>query len=170
MIKKYPQVSTGDLHAIHQKLFLALENQYREVQTMVSQEKIQIPYVLNNQFYAQVVTKNQSSIHISSEPENSLQQWWQEYNQQFNSWSSFRQAIVLNQLSNLFLEPTIVLQNLQIQYTKGHPVGAKNIVKSSIYRDPFRFKLVEPNKHIRKCGLYQKIRYNSRTCNYNNSK
>ncbi|CAG8745781.1 22885_t:CDS:2, partial [Gigaspora margarita] len=158
MIKKYLQVSTGNLHAVHQKLFLALENQYREVQTMVSQEKIQIPHILNNQFYAQVVNKvsvfalkktyeqflkatdstletplpscsntftlsmglpcshrlqNQSSTHVLSEPKNFLQQQWQEYDQQFNSWSSFRQAIALNQVSNLFLEPTIVLQNPQ---------------------------------------------------------
>ncbi|CAG8678634.1 6203_t:CDS:1, partial [Ambispora gerdemannii] len=42
-----------DLHAVHERITLALENQHQEIQIMISQERIQIPQAQNNTFYAQ---------------------------------------------------------------------------------------------------------------------
>ncbi|CAG8795034.1 32068_t:CDS:2, partial [Gigaspora margarita] len=57
MLKRYLQVSVGDLHVVHEKVSLALENQHREIKTMISQEMIRIPQAQNKPFYAQVITK-----------------------------------------------------------------------------------------------------------------
>ncbi|CAG8503738.1 2675_t:CDS:1 [Acaulospora morrowiae] len=40
MLKKYLQVSTGDLYVIYERISLALENQHQEIQTIISQEMI----------------------------------------------------------------------------------------------------------------------------------
>ncbi|CAG8842096.1 25674_t:CDS:1, partial [Gigaspora margarita] len=106
---------------------------------------------------------HQSPANSSSSSENSLQQQWQEYNQKFNSWSSLRQNASLDKMSNLFLEPTIVMQNPQIQQMRERPVGAKNVTKSSTRRDSSSFELVEPERRVNKCGLCQKTGHNSRT-------
>ncbi|RHZ63686.1 hypothetical protein Glove_328g60 [Diversispora epigaea] len=98
-----------------------------------------------------------------SETENPLQQRWKEYNQQFNHLSEHKKAEVLNKMSNLFQESTVVVQNLQVQQTREHPVEAKNYAQSSTKRDPSTFELVEQGKR-RKCGLCHEIGHNSRTC------
>ncbi|CAG8796950.1 14435_t:CDS:1, partial [Cetraspora pellucida] len=43
-------------------------------------------------------------------------------------------------MSSLFQEPIIVVQNPQVQHTRGHPVGARN-AQSSTQRDPSIFEL-----------------------------
>ena len=72
-------------------------------------------------------------------------------------------------MSNLFLEPTIFVQNPQIQQTKGRPVGVRNVAKSSTRKDLFGFKLTEPERRVNKCSLCQKTGHNSRTCEQNDS-
>ncbi|CAG8502740.1 2637_t:CDS:2, partial [Scutellospora calospora] len=57
MLKMYLQVSMGNLLVVHEKITLALENQYQEIKTKASQEMIRIPHALNKPFYAQVVSK-----------------------------------------------------------------------------------------------------------------
>ncbi|CAG8836098.1 13301_t:CDS:1, partial [Gigaspora margarita] len=55
--KKYLQVSVDDLHIVHKKISLALENQHKEIKTMIAQKTIQIPQAQNKLFYTQVITK-----------------------------------------------------------------------------------------------------------------
>lgn len=231
MLKSYLQVSVGDLHAVHEKISLALENQHQEIRALISQEMIRVPHAYNKPLYAQVVTKvsafalkkvhEQFLMAFNATPENplqpcagifkssmglpcshviqellkndqclqlddfhqhwllqqpqlpsqkppetedSLQQGWEEYSQQFNSLSIHQKSSVLDKISNLFQESTVVVQDPQIQPTRGRPVGAKNRVQSSTERDPSTFELIMSGKHNRKCGICRKIGHNSRTC------
>ncbi|CAG8829172.1 6899_t:CDS:1, partial [Gigaspora margarita] len=82
----------------------------------------------------------------------------------------FRQTTVLDQISNLFLELSVIMQNLLIQNTRGCPIGTKNTSKLSTQKDQFGFEFVEPEMHTKKCDLYQKTGYNSRICEQNNNK
>ncbi|CAG8807958.1 111_t:CDS:2 [Gigaspora margarita] len=74
----YLQVSVGNLHAVQEKIFLVLENQYQEIKTMTFQKIIQILYAQNNSFYTQVVTKWIQQLQLSQEEssgtDDSLQQ------------------------------------------------------------------------------------------------
>ncbi|CAG8828855.1 10264_t:CDS:1, partial [Gigaspora margarita] len=40
MLKTYLQVLVGNLYVVYEKISLALENQYQEIKTMISQERI----------------------------------------------------------------------------------------------------------------------------------
>ncbi|CAG8799244.1 23178_t:CDS:2 [Gigaspora margarita] len=213
----YLQVSVGDLHVVHEKISLAIENQYQEIKTMISQKMIRISQAYNKPFYAQVITKVstfalkkvheqfliasnaipknllqhcsgtfKSSMglpcsHIIQEllesdqclqPDNfyqhwwlqqqlpqqrlpetddSLQQKWEDYGQQFSSLSLYQKSAALNKMSSLFQESTAIIQDPQVQPTRGHPAG-----------DPSTFELVMGKQ--RKCGICRGIGHNSRTC------
>ncbi|CAG8668060.1 1788_t:CDS:2, partial [Acaulospora morrowiae] len=151
MLKKYLQVSTGDLHVVYERISLALENQHREIQTMISQEMIRIPHAQAKPLYLQVITKVSifalKKVHeqllkvscatlknplqlcsgtfassmeyqllpqIPNKTEDPLQQWWQEYEQIFDTWPINQQLAALDKMSNLFEEPAIVIQNPQV--------------------------------------------------------
>ncbi|CAG8836940.1 39650_t:CDS:2, partial [Gigaspora margarita] len=163
MLKIYLQVSVGDLHVVHEKISLAIENQYQEIKTMISREMIRIPQAQNKPFYAQIVTKwtfkssmglpcshiiqellksdqclqltdfhqhwwvqQQSLQQRLPETDNSLQQKWEEYDQQFSSLSLYQKSAALDKMSSLFQESTAIIQDPQMQPTRGRPVGAKN--------------------------------------------
>ena len=228
MLKMYLQVSVGDLYVVHEKISLAIDNQYQEIKTMISQEMIRIPQAQNKPFYAQVVTKvsmfalkkvHEQFLKVSNatpenplqpcsgtfkssmglpcshiiqellesdqclqlddfyqhwwiqqqspqqrlpETEDSLQQKWEEYGQQFSSLSLYQKSAALNKISGLFQESTAVIQDQQVQPTRGRPVGAKYRPQSSIERDPSTFELVIGKQ--RKCGICREVGHNSRTC------
>ncbi|CAG8828339.1 24001_t:CDS:2, partial [Gigaspora margarita] len=160
MLKMYLQVSVDNLHIVHEKISLAIENQYKEIKTIVAQEMIRIPQAQNKLFYAQVVTKvstfalkkvyEQFQIASNTTPEsplqpcsalvglatitsaklpetnNSLQQKWEEYSQQFNSLTLYQKNAALDKMPSLFQESTTTIQDPQVQPTRGRPVGAKN--------------------------------------------
>ncbi|CAG8813355.1 40160_t:CDS:1 [Gigaspora margarita] len=63
-------------------------------------------------------------------------------------------------MSSLFQESTVIIQDPDVQHTRGHLAGAKNCSQSSTKRDPFTFELIIS----RKCSICRKARYNSRTC------
>ncbi|CAG8766679.1 24057_t:CDS:2 [Racocetra persica] len=87
------------------------------------------------------------------------------YSQQFNSWLAHQQTTALNEISSLFQEPAIVMQDSQEQHTRGRPVGARN-AQSSTRRDLSAFELAEPRR--RKCVLCHRTGHNRRTCPNNN--
>ncbi|CAG8726243.1 12741_t:CDS:2 [Cetraspora pellucida] len=160
-------------NTVHEKISLALENQHQEIRTNISQEMIRISHAQNQPFYSQVVTK--ISIFalrkrhqllpqtLAGTEESPLQQRWQEYSQQFDSWPSNQQEMVLDEMSNLFQGPVTVVQNPQIQHVRGRPVGTKN-TQSSTQRDLSTFELDDSGRQIRKCGVCHRTRHNSRTC------
>ncbi|CAG8805413.1 7694_t:CDS:2 [Cetraspora pellucida] len=136
-LKRYLQVSVSNLHAVHKKISLALENRYQKIKTMISQEIIRIPQAQNKPFYAQVVTKV-STFALKK------------VHEQFLKASSVTSENPLQPCSGAF------------KSSMGHPVGAKNHPQSSTKRDLSTFELVI--KKQRKCGLCHGTRHNSRTC------
>ncbi|CAG8841462.1 10257_t:CDS:2, partial [Gigaspora margarita] len=56
-LKKCLQVSTGDLHTVYEKISLLLENQYNEIQAMISKDKTRIPHAQNIPFYSRLISK-----------------------------------------------------------------------------------------------------------------
>ncbi|CAG8692947.1 9518_t:CDS:1, partial [Ambispora gerdemannii] len=48
-----------------------------------------------------------------TETEDPLRQRWQEYNQQFESWPAHQQIAALDEMSSLFQEPAMIVQNPQ---------------------------------------------------------
>ena len=57
MLKKYLQVSTGDLYAVYHKIDMALEHQHREIEAQASSERIATPHVQNIPFFSPLLTK-----------------------------------------------------------------------------------------------------------------
>ncbi|CAG8617910.1 2017_t:CDS:2 [Cetraspora pellucida] len=216
MLKTYLQVSMDDLHVVYEKISLVLENQYQEIKTKSSQELIQIPqhlmqypkihyslvvislvhqwvYLVFTQFGSSLTLINiySSTTFINTEPsktEYSLNQKWEDYNQQFNSLSLYQKSVVLKRMSSTFQESTVIVQDPEVQSTRGCLVGAKNYFQSSTARDLSTFELIisrkcsicceighnsrtcpnteslDENSNNRKCGIYHKTRHNSRTC------
>ncbi|KAG5527943.1 hypothetical protein RHGRI_028764 [Rhododendron griersonianum] len=56
-LKKYLQVSTGDLYQVKNKICLAIENEFKEITTQLSSERIRIPHNCNNYFFKELITK-----------------------------------------------------------------------------------------------------------------
>ncbi|XP_077225508.1 uncharacterized protein LOC143858685 [Tasmannia lanceolata] len=54
-IKKFLQLSTGDFYLVKRKLCLAIENQFQEIKTQLSAEKIKVPYKLCISFFRELV-------------------------------------------------------------------------------------------------------------------
>ncbi|CAG8813317.1 15044_t:CDS:1, partial [Racocetra persica] len=109
--------------------------------------------------------RHQLFLPIPTGVENPMQQRWQEYSQQFNSWPAHQQTTALDEISSLLQEPAIVVQDSWEQHTRGRPVGARN-AQSSTRRDPSAFELAEPGR--RKCVLCHRTGHNHRTCPNNN--
>ncbi|CAG8589426.1 19464_t:CDS:2, partial [Racocetra persica] len=57
MLKKYLQVSTGNLHTMYEKILLLLENQYNEIKAMISKDKTHILHTQNISFYSRLISK-----------------------------------------------------------------------------------------------------------------
>ncbi|KAL7211540.1 hypothetical protein ACSBR2_014411 [Camellia fascicularis] len=55
-LKKYLQVSTGDLHRVKNKICLAIENEYKEIEAQLSSERIQTPHKCNTHFFKDFIT------------------------------------------------------------------------------------------------------------------
>ncbi|CAG8749046.1 3312_t:CDS:2, partial [Cetraspora pellucida] len=130
-------------------------------------------YLTNNQYLQLAdfhehwwLQRHQLLSQIPTVTEDLLQQHWQKYSQQFNSWLAHQQSAALDEMSGLFQELAIVVQNLQVQQTRECLLGARNI-QSSTQRDPFTFELTKTGRHIRKCGLCHLTGHNSRTCSNN---
>lgn len=56
-IKKYLQVSTGDFRQVKDKICLAIANEFQEIKTQLSSEKINVPHILNIDFFKEIVRK-----------------------------------------------------------------------------------------------------------------
>ncbi|KAI9913578.1 hypothetical protein PsorP6_006380 [Peronosclerospora sorghi] len=56
-LKRYLQVSTGDLKSVKDKISLAVENQRCEILTALSAEQMQIPYMFRVKLYDELVRK-----------------------------------------------------------------------------------------------------------------
>ncbi|KAF7120003.1 hypothetical protein RHSIM_Rhsim13G0144200 [Rhododendron simsii] len=56
-LKKYLQVSIGDLYQVKNKICLAIENEFKEITTQLSSERIPIPHNCNNYFFKELITK-----------------------------------------------------------------------------------------------------------------
>ncbi|CAG8719131.1 17336_t:CDS:2 [Cetraspora pellucida] len=136
-LKRYLQVSVGNLHAIHEKISLALENRYQEIKTMISQEMIQIPQAQNKSFYAQVVTKV-STFALKK------------VHEQFLKASSVTPENPLQPCSDAF------------KSSMGCSVEVKNHPQLLTKRDLSTFELVMEKQ--RKCGLCHGTGHNSRMC------
>lgn len=55
-LKKYLQVSTGDLHEVKNKICLAIENEFNEIKTQLLSERIRIAHQSNIPFFKELVT------------------------------------------------------------------------------------------------------------------
>jgi hypothetical protein len=49
ILKGYLQSSTGDLYMVHQKISLAVDNQYKEINTQLASERTRIPHELRHE-------------------------------------------------------------------------------------------------------------------------
>ncbi|CAG8647305.1 12485_t:CDS:2 [Cetraspora pellucida] len=141
MLKKYLQVSTRDLHAVHERIVLALKNQYQEIKTQISQDAtsenslqpctgtftssmgLPCSYIiqehLNNNQYLQL-----NDFH---------KHWWLQRHQLFLSiptGPAYQQTTALNEMSSLFQETAITMQDPQEQHIRGCLVGARNAQSS----------------------------------------
>ncbi|CAG8768418.1 23976_t:CDS:2 [Cetraspora pellucida] len=56
ILKRYLQVSVGNLHLVYQKISLLLENQHNEIKELVEKNKTCVPYTQSIPFYARLVT------------------------------------------------------------------------------------------------------------------
>ncbi|XP_058180186.1 uncharacterized protein LOC131298728 [Rhododendron vialii] len=56
-LKKYLQVSTGDLHQVKNKICLAIENEFKEINAQLSSEKIRIPHNCNISFFKEIINR-----------------------------------------------------------------------------------------------------------------
>ncbi|KAG5541196.1 hypothetical protein RHGRI_021152 [Rhododendron griersonianum] len=56
-LKKYLQVLTCDLYQVKNKICLAIENEFKEITTQLSSERIRIPHNCNNYFFKELITK-----------------------------------------------------------------------------------------------------------------
>ncbi|XP_077252639.1 PKS-NRPS hybrid synthetase cheA-like [Tasmannia lanceolata] len=54
-LKKYLQLSTSDFYLVKRKLCLAIENQFQEIKTQLSAEKIKVPYKLHMAFFRELI-------------------------------------------------------------------------------------------------------------------
>jgi hypothetical protein len=100
--------------------------------------------------------------HISEDIQNPLKHKWQELSEQFQSWSTYQQAIALPKLTKIINEP-IQIQNPKVQKTRGRPTGALNHQQSSTKRNPSAFEQVD-NSSTRKCNNCHQSGHNVRTC------
>lgn len=57
MLKEYLQVSTGDLHAAANRMRLAIENQHKNISSMISSEQLRIPHDLRLPIFSRLVNK-----------------------------------------------------------------------------------------------------------------
>ncbi|KAH7844004.1 hypothetical protein Vadar_023309 [Vaccinium darrowii] len=55
-LKQYLQVSTGDLHQVKNKICLAIDNEFNEIKTQLSSERIRVPHKCDNYFFKELIT------------------------------------------------------------------------------------------------------------------
>ncbi|CAG8514237.1 21835_t:CDS:2 [Gigaspora margarita] len=190
MLKRYLQVSVGDLHVVYKKISLVLENQHKEIKTMIAQETIQILQAQNKPFYAQVVIKvsvftlkkvYKQFLMVSNVTENLLQpcsstfkssmglpcshkiQELLEDNQCLQLDDFHQHCSVLDNMISIFQESTMAIQDPQVLPTRECPVGAKNHTQPSTKKDLSTFELIMSGKY-RKCGICHETGHNSRMC------
>ncbi|CAG8832188.1 22049_t:CDS:1, partial [Gigaspora margarita] len=92
--------------------------------------------------------------------EDSLYQKWEDFGHQFTSLSIYKKNSTLERMPSLFKESIVIIQDPEVQYTRGHPAGAKNCSQLSTKRDPSTFELIMS----RKCSICHEVGHNSRTC------
>lgn len=65
-LKKYLQVSTGDLRGVKDKICLAIDNEFQEIKTQLSHKKIRIPHKFRIPLFNQLV--GNVSLYALKEP------------------------------------------------------------------------------------------------------
>ena len=62
------------------------------------------------------------------ETEDSLHQKWEDYSNQFTSLSIHQKSTALEKMSSLFQESTVIIQDPEVQQTRGRPVVQKTVL------------------------------------------
>ncbi|KAF7154067.1 hypothetical protein RHSIM_Rhsim01G0017600 [Rhododendron simsii] len=141
-LKKYLQVSTGDLYQVKNKICLAIENEFKEIMTQLSSERIRTPHNCNNYFFKELITKVSSF---------ALQKLLDQY-------EMFKHGLIQDPLRFLVGEKLIRMG----KNSKGRPSGSKKgKVTSSTRRNASKFEIVDAT---RKCSICKGVGHNSRTC------
>ncbi|KAH7863204.1 hypothetical protein Vadar_014710 [Vaccinium darrowii] len=55
-LKQHLQVSTGDLHQVKNKICLVIDNEFNEIKTQLSSERIRVPHKCDNYFFKELIT------------------------------------------------------------------------------------------------------------------
>ncbi|CAG8787982.1 3145_t:CDS:2 [Gigaspora margarita] len=186
-LKKYLQVSTGDLYTVYEKISLLLENQYNKIKAMISKDETRLPcaHIIQEHLTANQILSIDNVYHhwwieglklpLQSQlrtTENSLIPLFQEFTQEYNSWPIPQQVVAQNRLVEIIKEPPMLLSDPIVQQTRERLVSSQNKsnkAQASTKRNPSAFELEEAQLSGRKCGICKKLGHNSRTCHESSS-
>ncbi|CAG8802378.1 6852_t:CDS:2, partial [Cetraspora pellucida] len=121
VLKKYLQVSTGDLHVVYEKILLLREHQYNEIKAMAAQDKVHILHTQNIPFYSKLITKV-SIFALKKLHEQYLKAICATSDNLLESCSSTftpQQATARNKLAKLVRLSSTSLLDPILQYTRG---------------------------------------------------
>ena len=58
-IKKYLQVSIGNLHQVKDKICLTIKNEFQEIETQLENERLRVPHRYNVPYFKDLITQCQ---------------------------------------------------------------------------------------------------------------
>ncbi|CAG8718170.1 4817_t:CDS:2, partial [Racocetra persica] len=168
-----------NLHLVHERISLILENQYNEIKAMVAKDKTQVSHEQNILFYAELITKI-SSYALKKEheqfdkvlhafPVNPLES----YTSIFTMTMGLLYAHTIQEClgyRKLIITTTARIHQRYVsllssqQHTRGWPVGSENKAQSLTKRNLSTFESEKARMNRRKCGVCKKVGYNSRIC------
>ncbi|KAL7252612.1 hypothetical protein ACSBR1_007225 [Camellia fascicularis] len=184
-LKKYLQVSTGDLHRVKNKICLAIENEYKEIKAQLSSERIQIPHKCNAHFFKDLIT-NVSTFSMGEllrqyemvtngtmQPTctghfmasmglscaHKMMNWKED---KYQEWPIIQKEDAQERISQLVNPSLPLLLEPNVQPHRGRPSGTKKGKESSsTRRNASKFEFVGLT---RKCSTCKGVGHNSRTC------
>ncbi|CAG8782616.1 22403_t:CDS:2 [Gigaspora margarita] len=169
MLKTYFQVSMGDLHIVHEKISLVIlkvstfalkkvHEQFLKASSATSENPL---WPCSGTFKSSMGLLCSYIIRELLNNDKCLQlDDFYQHCHQFTFLSIYQKNTTLEKISSLFQELTVIIQDPEVQYTRGRPAGAKNHSQSSTKRDPSTFELIMSRKY----GICHEARHNNRTC------
>ncbi|CAG8815870.1 32032_t:CDS:2 [Gigaspora margarita] len=164
MLKRYLQVSVFALKKVHEQ-FLKASDATLENLLQPCSGTFKLSMGLSCSHEIRELLNNDKNLQL----DNFHQHWWIYQHQLSQQEPSETEDSLSQKMSNLFQESTIIIQDPEVQSTRGRLVGAKNHSQLSTKRDPSAFELImsgnlEENSQHRKCGICRESGHNSRTC------